>query len=157
MQEDTIKLQRRHLFNTFFSSSHQTGIRKTRWGFPMSYHKEDDDEMIQSMVDCGGMTKEMAKDKVRRRREGRKEGWAREDENNGGKVSLRNEKAEEIFDRSSHPTPPFLPYTAADLVSAGRDQDGPPLHGQVRVRRIRRQSGDAFVGDWWGGRPSFSS
>lgn len=35
-----------------------------RWGFPMSYYKEDDDEMIQSMVDCGGMTKEMAKDKL---------------------------------------------------------------------------------------------
>jgi len=32
----------------------------------MSYYKEDDDEMIQSMVDCGGMTKEMAKDKVGR-------------------------------------------------------------------------------------------
>lgn len=32
----------------------------------MSYYKEDDDEMIQSMVDCGGMTKEMAKDKVAR-------------------------------------------------------------------------------------------
>jgi len=39
---------------------------RLRWGFPMSYYKEDDDEMIQSMVDCGGMTKEMAKDKVGR-------------------------------------------------------------------------------------------
>lgn len=36
----------------------------------MSYHKEDDDEMIQSMVDCGGMTKEMAKDKVRKSERG---------------------------------------------------------------------------------------
>jgi len=48
---------------TLYTSTFQ----KPRWGFPMSYYKEDDDEMIQSMVDCGGMTKEMAKDKVSRR------------------------------------------------------------------------------------------
>lgn len=35
-----------------------------RWGFPMHYHREDDDEMVEEMVKCGGMTKEMAKDKA---------------------------------------------------------------------------------------------
>jgi medium-chain acyl-[acyl-carrier-protein] hydrolase len=35
-----------------------------RWGWPMNYYKEDDGEMVQSLVDCGGMTKEMAKDKT---------------------------------------------------------------------------------------------
>lgn len=35
-----------------------------RWGWPMNYYRENDDDMVQSLVDCGGMTKEMAKDKT---------------------------------------------------------------------------------------------
>lgn len=44
--------------NCYLSFIHQ------RWGFPMNYHREDDDEMVQEMVKCGGMTPAMAKDKA---------------------------------------------------------------------------------------------
>lgn len=34
------------------------------WGWPMNYYREDDEEMVQEMVKCGGMTPAMAKDKA---------------------------------------------------------------------------------------------
>ncbi len=35
-----------------------------RWGFPMNYYRESDEEMVEEMVKCGGMTREMAKDNM---------------------------------------------------------------------------------------------
>lgn len=75
----------------------------------MSYHKEDDDEMIQSMVDCGGMTKEMAKDKVRRR-EGRRVaglGMMRMMQNVGGRENKHNTPFQNKINRFSHAIPPL--------------------------------------------------